>query len=118
MRAPEFVAEVARLPKRSKKHGPSCNLRYHDSACDVAFSGSRGTGKGDHRCQKTGEELEPLFVGKIGPGAIPIVRELQLRGVLRPPPLRPRYLDYEEVGPRLERARQGLSVLDLLPGKR
>jgi uncharacterized protein (TIGR02421 family) len=61
-------------------------------------------------------DLEPLLIGKLAVDHIPIVRELQLRGVLRPPPLRPRYLDDPRAAERLERLRQARSVLDLLDG--
>lgn len=63
-----------------------------------------------------GGELEPLMVGKLAADHIPIVRELLLRGVLRPPQLRPRYLDDSQAAERLERLRRGCTVLDLLDG--
>jgi hypothetical protein len=61
-----------------------------------------------------GNELEPLYVGKLAADHIPIVRELLLRGVLRPPPLRPRYLDCPQAAERLQRLRQGMTVPELL----
>lgn len=61
-----------------------------------------------------GGEVEPLLVGKIGLDHLPLVRELQHREVLRPAPLRPRYLDRPEVKQRLARLRYGLTVADLL----
>ncbi len=61
-----------------------------------------------------GGELEPLLVGKIGVEHVPLVRELQHREVLRPAPLRPRYLDRPAVQQRLARLRHGLTVSDLL----
>ena len=63
-----------------------------------------------------GGELEPLLVGKLAADHIPIVRELLLRGVLRQPLLRPRYLDDSQAAERLERLRRGCTVLDLLDG--
>ena len=63
-----------------------------------------------------GGELEPLVVGKLAADHIPIVRELLLRGVLRQPLLRPRYLDDSHAAERLERSRRGCTVLDLLDG--
>jgi uncharacterized protein (TIGR02421 family) len=63
---------------------------------------------------RRGNELEPLFAGKLAADHIPIVRELLLRGVLRPPPLRPRYLDCPQAAERLLRLRQGMTVVDLL----
>jgi uncharacterized protein (TIGR02421 family) len=59
-------------------------------------------------------DLEPLFIGKLAMDHIPIVRELLLRGVLRPPPLRPRYLDDPQAANRLQRLRQTANALDLL----
>jgi uncharacterized protein (TIGR02421 family) len=61
-----------------------------------------------------GGDLEPLFVGKIASQHIPIVRELQWRGVLVPPPLTPRYMSFPEARARLERLRAGMSVPDLI----
>ncbi len=61
-----------------------------------------------------GGDLELLFVGKLAADHIPVIRELLLRGVLRAPVLRPRYLDDPIVRERLTRVRGGLSVLDLL----
>ena len=61
-----------------------------------------------------GGSLEPLFLGKMAAEHIPLVRELQFRKVLHKPPLRPRYMDDPDALQRLERLRQGASVLDLL----
>ena len=66
----------------------------------------------------TGGDLEALFVGKIGEDQIPVIRELQWRKVLLPPPLRPRYMDLPAAHERLERVRSGLSVVDLIKGIR
>ncbi|MGB7293684.1 MAG: flavohemoglobin expression-modulating QEGLA motif protein [Thermodesulfobacteriota bacterium] len=63
---------------------------------------------------KLGGELEPLFVGKISASHLPIIEELQYRKVLRPAPLRPRYLADPKASERLERLRGGLSLLDLI----
>jgi uncharacterized protein (TIGR02421 family) len=61
-----------------------------------------------------GGEIEPLLVGKLGPDHIGMVKELQWRGILRQPPLRPRYLDAPEAARRLAGLRRGRSVLDLI----
>ena len=63
---------------------------------------------------KEGGSLEPLFVGKIGASHIPVVRELQLREVLNPPPLTPRYMESEDSRRRLDRAHAGIDVFDML----
>jgi uncharacterized protein (TIGR02421 family) len=63
---------------------------------------------------RDGGALEPLLVGKLGPDHVPIIKELQWRKVLVPPPLRPRYLDDPGAVRRLAGLRQGVSVLDLV----
>jgi len=64
-----------------------------------------------------GRPLEPLFIGKIALGHVPIIHELRMRGVLRDPPLRPRYLDREEAAAKLARLRRGACLRDLLGDK-
>ena len=61
----------------------------------------------------SGGELEPLFVGKIAARHIPIVRELRWRGVLRDPPLTPRYMTDPSALARLQDLQGGATVLDL-----
>lgn len=61
-----------------------------------------------------GGDLEPLFVGKLAADHIPVIRELLARGVLRPPALRPRYLDRPDARARLDALRRPSSVLDLI----
>lgn len=59
--------------------------------------------------------LEPLFIGKIAAEQIPLVEELQWRGVLKPPPLWPRYLEEEGAKARLREIREKrLGLLDLI----
>jgi uncharacterized protein (TIGR02421 family) len=65
-----------------------------------------------------GGDLEPLYVGKIAVEHVPVVRELQRRGVLHEPALRPRFLDDPATQARLERVRNGLTVLDLAKGSK
>lgn len=62
---------------------------------------------------REGGELEPLFLGKLARKHIPVLEELRHRGVLRPPPLRPRFLDLPGAAERLERLRAGLPVAAL-----
>lgn len=64
-----------------------------------------------------GGELETLLIGKIAADHIPLVRELQLRQVLRPPPLRARFLDDPQVSDKLARLRSGVSVQQLIQGR-
>ena len=56
-------------------------------------------------------------VGKIGAQHIPVIRELQWRGVLKTPPLLPRYMESPDAMERLERVRGGLSVAELCERK-
>ena len=63
---------------------------------------------------QSGGELEPLFVGKLALHHLPLVEELEARGLLQPMPLRPRFLDLPETSAQLARVRAGLTVVDLL----
>ena len=63
-----------------------------------------------------GGEYWTLFVGKMALRHLPAVTDLLEREVLRPPPLRPSYARDPRAMDRLDRARLGLSVLDLLDG--
>ncbi len=60
-----------------------------------------------------GGQIESLFIGKIGAQHIPVIRELRWRGVLKAPPLLPRYMNSPEALDRLEHVRGGLSVTGL-----
>ncbi|HUO87476.1 MAG TPA: tyrosine/phenylalanine carboxypeptidase domain-containing protein, partial [Thermoanaerobaculia bacterium] len=64
-----------------------------------------------------GEEIEPLYVGKVAAAHLPVVRELELRGVLAPRPLTPRYLSEPGAAERMERLRGGVAVADLVAGE-
>ncbi|MHC2990355.1 hypothetical protein OB13_01665 [Pontibacter sp. HJ8] len=66
------------------------------------------------RYLKEGNELEPLLIGKIRQEYIPIVQELIYRQVLRPAPIKPRYLLDPAVKPKLEKLKAGISVFNLL----
>jgi uncharacterized protein (TIGR02421 family) len=65
-----------------------------------------------------GGSFEPLLVGKIAIDHVPLVEELIRREVLRPPLLRPRWLEGEAAGQRLARARSGVRPLDLVAAGR
>ena len=56
----------------------------------------------------------PLYVGKLALRHLGPVDTLRQRGVLAEPPLRPRFAEDPSALARLDRARGGLSVLDLL----
>lgn len=62
----------------------------------------------------SGGKLEPLFIGKIAANHIPIMNELKWRGVLRDPPLTPRYMCDPAARKRLQNLQRGASVIDLL----
>ena len=61
-----------------------------------------------------GYELEPLFIGKIATDHIPIIRELQHRHVLQPVPLRPRYVENQEIIEKLSFLKNSLTPLNLI----
>lgn len=61
-----------------------------------------------------GGDLSPLFIGKLAADHIPVVRELLLRGVLRAPVLRPRYMEDPACLAQLEKLHRSSSVLNLL----
>ena len=63
---------------------------------------------------KNGGSLDTLFVGKISVAHVAIVRELQLRNVLRSAPLSPRYLDYPAIEEKLIKLKNGLTPLELI----
>ena len=64
-----------------------------------------------------GGALEPLFMGKLRLSYVPLLQELTERGILRPPPLLPRYYQEDRAAghPKLRRLRAGMTVFDLLP---
>jgi uncharacterized protein (TIGR02421 family) len=66
------------------------------------------------RYLREGGELEPLFVGKVASAHLPLILELSMRQVIKPPALRPRYLDDPGAQNKLERLRGGMKVLELL----
>ena len=63
---------------------------------------------------KKGGAFEPLFVGKIAVEHIPIIQELQWRKVLKPAPLRPRYMENPSVEEKINALRREASVLGLI----
>ena len=63
---------------------------------------------------REGGEMEPLLVGKMAADHVPLINELRLREVLRPPPLRPRFLEYPNFSQKMAYVRSGVHVLDLM----
>ncbi len=62
----------------------------------------------------SGGQIEPLLMGKFALEHVPIIRELTLSGVMRPPLLRPRYLDWPQSQQRLQKITTETSLLDLI----
>jgi uncharacterized protein (TIGR02421 family) len=62
-----------------------------------------------------GRPLDPLLVGKVPLAYLPVVEELQWRGVLNPPRLQPRWLTAADSQDRLAAIRAGLRIVDLIP---
>ena len=52
------------------------------------------------------------------PKHIAIIKELQLRKVLYPIPLYPRYLDSEQTRAKLKQLKNGMPILTLIGGKK
>jgi uncharacterized protein (TIGR02421 family) len=63
---------------------------------------------------RSGGDLEPLYIGKVASAHLPLIAELRARGIIKPPALRPRYLDEPKTRARLARLRSGMTVLELL----
>jgi len=63
-----------------------------------------------------GGDYETLLVGKIASKHVRMVQELLLREVLKPAPVRARYLEDPSAQTRLEKLRDGGSVFDLTRG--
>lgn len=63
-----------------------------------------------------GGELEPLYLGKLGNAEIPIIQDLRRTGVLREPPLMPRFLEMEGSAERLKQLREVRSLVSLVDG--
>lgn len=61
-----------------------------------------------------GGELDPLFIGKLPVGNVPLVAHLEELGLVQHPPLRPRWADAPGAEERIGAARKGLSVVDLI----
>lgn len=61
-----------------------------------------------------GLSLDPLWYGKIAEHHVPVVEELEARGMLRPPVVTPEFLDRPDAQARLARLREGHSFIDLL----
>ena len=66
------------------------------------------------RYLREGGAMEPLYVGKVASAHLPLIHELSVREIVKPPALRPRYLENGKAQRRLERLRAGAKLMDLL----
>jgi uncharacterized protein (TIGR02421 family) len=63
-----------------------------------------------------GGRLDTLLTGKIAVEHVAVIEELQRRGVLLAPPLRPAYLDEPDTHYQLEKLRTGVDLVSLVEG--
>ena len=61
-----------------------------------------------------GGSLDPFWMGKISASHFSVMQELNARGLLKAPQVRPAFLSHAGAERRLERARHGLSPIDLI----
>lgn len=61
-----------------------------------------------------GGSLDPFWIGKISASHFGVMQELNARGLLKGPQVRPAFLSYAGAGARLEKAQHGLSPIDLI----
>jgi uncharacterized protein (TIGR02421 family) len=61
-----------------------------------------------------GTDPAELYIGKIAKKHLPIIDELRQRGVLRDPPLLPRFLTGEEARVRLDVLRRGITLTEMI----
>ena len=62
----------------------------------------------------SGGSLDPFWMGKVSASHFGIMQELNLRGLLKPPQLRPGFLSHPQAETRLARARSGLSPVEMI----
>ncbi|WP_234902663.1 flavohemoglobin expression-modulating QEGLA motif protein [Agrobacterium larrymoorei] len=72
----------------------------------------RGLGEIVEHLQKGGA-LDPFWMGKISAAHFPVMQELALRGLLRPPGIRPAFLSPAKSSERLEKIKAGLSIAEM-----
>ncbi|HLT79991.1 MAG TPA: tyrosine/phenylalanine carboxypeptidase domain-containing protein, partial [Cyclobacteriaceae bacterium] len=62
---------------------------------------------------REGNDIEPLLIGKIREDYLPIVEELVHRKVLRPIPIKPRFLE-EDYSKEIRRVKKGITVFNMI----
>lgn len=62
---------------------------------------------------RKGGALDPFWMGKISAAHFPVMQELSLRGLLRPPGIRPAFLQLARANEGLEKIRSGLSIAEM-----
>jgi uncharacterized protein (TIGR02421 family) len=62
---------------------------------------------------RNGGALEPFWMGKISAAHFPVMQELTLRGLLRPPSINPDFLAPASAQERLEKIRSGLPIAEM-----
>ncbi len=63
---------------------------------------------------KSGGALDPFWMGKISASHFRVMQELSLRGLLKAPVLRPAFLVDPHAQARLDKARAGMTPLDMV----
>jgi uncharacterized protein (TIGR02421 family) len=63
---------------------------------------------------KSGGALDPFWMGKISAAHFRVMQELSLRGLLKAPVVRPAFLTHPQAQVRLDKARAGLTPLDMI----
>jgi uncharacterized protein (TIGR02421 family) len=63
---------------------------------------------------RSGRPLDPFWMGKIAASHFDIIQELKMRRLLKAPEIKPVFLSHPQAPERLEKARLGLSAVELL----
>ena len=63
---------------------------------------------------RNGRSLHPFWMGKIAASHFDVIQELNMRGLLKAPEVEPAFLSHPHAAQRLEKARLGLSPLEML----
>jgi uncharacterized protein (TIGR02421 family) len=111
----EVWRELTKLARLSERSAFTASMRVFRSGGltkDAVYL--RGLVRLLHHLEGGGA-LDPFFIGKITPEHAADIADLQARGVLRPAPLVPRWLEMAGASERLDAIRKGMSVVDLVP---